>query len=457
MKKAILSSAIFATISVYSQVTIKVNPTTAKLAINSKVVSTPNKMNNNDMLSGAVAFLEGYCTNGIKGDKINNTSEYTILLNKQNKLPNDYKCKKIELVKLQDRTGKLSSPNAIPNTSGFISSFAGTNVSNEDFVRSVSDVMADRGFKMVGANSVFNTKADIPEFALAGVVEWFTKETKGKGFQVSIIVHWTLLNVSEENTVFEKTTGGYSDSQNSIGFNNELKLALKDALEGIMSDTLFQNIVAKKGNETKTIAKAEEIKISKPTPKKLTSYSEIVKESIHSVVTIKTNSGHGSGFLISNNGYVLTNNHVVSNSEKLEVMFDNGFSFDAVVVRTSSEKDVALLKISGNGFKAFVLNSDENMATVGTEVIAIGTPEDLSLGQSVTKGIVSGRREFDEKKYIQTDVTINSGNSGGPLINTSTGEVVGIVSRKVKEKGVEGLGFAIPIEVCIKELNLVFE
>jgi serine protease Do len=125
------------------------------------------------------------------------------------------------------------------------------------------------------------------------------------------------------------------------------------------------------------------------------------------------------------------------------------------LIKANDDRDVALLKISGSGFKALPLGTSDD-ASVGTEVVAIGTPQDIKLGQTVTKGIVSGKREMEEKNFIQTDVAINSGNSGGPLINSS-GEVIGIIVAKVFGKSVEGLGFAIPINEAIKKLNLKLE
>ena len=89
-------------------------------------------------------------------------------------------------------------------------------------------------------------------------------------------------------------------------------------------------------------------------------------------------------------------------------------------------------------------------------MFAIGTPEDISLGQSVTKGIVSGKRKFEDKIYIQTDVTINSGNSGGPLLNEK-GQVVGMVTMKLVGDGVEGLGFCVPSNQIMEILNIKYK
>jgi serine protease Do len=123
------------------------------------------------------------------------------------------------------------------------------------------------------------------------------------------------------------------------------------------------------------------------------------------------------------------------------------------LVAENKKRDVALLKVVGNGYRALPINLDDNINKVGADVIAIGTPQDISLGQSVTKGIISGKRVFEDLQYIQTDVSINSGNSGGALINNN-GEVIGIIVSKLIGSGVEGLGFAIPINSALQDLNI---
>jgi len=268
------------------------------------------------------------------------------------------------------------------------------------------------------------------------------------------VVHWSVYKVEQKDVIYEATTVGYSHAEKN--YEALLVAALKNALDGFMSDPKFQS-VSLKSNTGDSFAQQEAIDIKKLNPIKYNGYSDLVTNSTRSVVTIKTNFGHGSGFLISDDGYILTNNHVVSSAEAIQAVFDNGFTLDAKVVRKNEERDVAILKISGSGFKPLNLMTTASNAQTGTEVIAIGTPEDVDLGQTVTKGIVSGYRKLEEKNYIQTDVAINPGNSGGPLINTTTGEVIGIISNKLmgrKDDAVEGLGFAIPISEVIKDLNL---
>ncbi|HMK26151.1 MAG TPA: trypsin-like peptidase domain-containing protein [Chitinophagaceae bacterium] len=443
--------------SAFSQsIIVSADPSSATLAVNCNTSSKPVKVKGNQAETAVLAFMPGYTTQGITSTELAATGKtnYTIKLTKIKKLDAGFNSRKIEFTKIADVSGKIGTGSSYIVWGGY-QSLQSVKLDDPKNIKEITTALSTAGYKMVGTNSMFTGKSDIPELALAGEITWFSKDTRGRGFQISVLIHWSVFSISKENVVYETTTGGYSDSDNKNGFPGELMLAIKDALAGIIYDKKFQDLAAKKSEAATT--SQESVVLPKPTLKKMASYSAVVKESIGSVVTIKTDFGIGSGFIISENGYILTNNHVINSAEKIEVVFDNGFSFEAKLVRSNEDADVALLKISGSGFKPLTLNGTDDLSSTGTEVIAIGTPENIKLGQTVTKGIISGKREFDEKVYLQTDVAINSGNSGGPLINTTTGEVIGIVAAKIKAKGVEGLGFAIPISAAMQALNLKFE
>ncbi len=191
------------------------------------------------------------------------------------------------------------------------------------------------------------------------------------------------------------------------------------------------------------------------------SAAQIYAEYVGSVVGIKTEgsttnifgqvtkfAASGSGFVISEDGYVVTNRHVVEDGETFTVAFSNDESYDATLVGFDSSNDVALLKIKKTGLKP-VLLGDSGKITVGEEIVAIGNP----LGEltfSLTKGVVSAldrvivMQQGESLNMFQLDAAINRGNSGGPVFN-SLGEVIGVVTAKYTDSGVEGLGFALPI------------
>ena len=160
-------------------------------------------------------------------------------------------------------------------------------------------------------------------------------------------------------------------------------------------------------------------------------------------------SGAGSGVIYTDDGYIITNNHVIENARSINVKLHDGTEYQATLVATDEETDLAVIKINATGLLAAVLGDSEELK-VGETVIAIGNPLG-TLGGTVTTGIVSAlSREItvqgQKMTLLQTNTAINPGNSGGGLFNTS-GELIGIVNAKSSGDDVEGIGFAIPVNV----------
>ncbi|AOE50401.1 Protease Do [Kangiella sediminilitoris] len=188
-------------------------------------------------------------------------------------------------------------------------------------------------------------------------------------------------------------------------------------------------------------------------------FTQLVEKVQPSVVSIKVEvkrwgrvvgRGGGSGFIVDEDGYILTNHHVVADAETPVVKLYNGREFDAEVIGSDASTDVALLKIDTEGLElqALELGNTRDLK-VGQWVLAFGAP--FNLEQTVTAGIVSakGRGEVGSQyvPFVQTDVAINRGNSGGPLINLD-GEVVGINSMIFNPMISSGLSFSIPIDLA---------
>lgn len=204
-------------------------------------------------------------------------------------------------------------------------------------------------------------------------------------------------------------------------------------------------------------------------PTELTSIPDVVDAVSPSVVGIlnyqnKTGkaepaiAGSGSGFVFTENGYIITNQHVVAGAVQLKVSLSSGEIVDAKLIGADKQTDVAVLKIETEGLKALPIGNSSKVR-VGEFVLAIGDPISADeLSGSVTFGIISAlSREINIEgfvnEYLQTDAAVNPGNSGGPLINMR-GEVVGVTSAKYTSAGVdeygqnissEGIGFALPI------------
>jgi serine protease Do len=171
-------------------------------------------------------------------------------------------------------------------------------------------------------------------------------------------------------------------------------------------------------------------------------------------------TGQGSGFLISSDGYIMTNNHVVGDADKVTVQLLDGREFDAETIGTDPSTDVALIKIDANEKLPFLPLGDSDALEVGDWVLAFGNP--FGLSHTLTAGIVSAKGRSgigltDYENFIQTDAAINPGNSGGPLVNLD-GEVIGMNTAIFSRSGgYMGIGFAIPINMAQNVRNQLVE
>ncbi len=193
---------------------------------------------------------------------------------------------------------------------------------------------------------------------------------------------------------------------------------------------------------------------------------------IDSVVEIRTESvknssrmgqfvsqGAGSGVIVSSDGYIATNNHVISGATKITVKLTNSKEYSAELIGTDQKTDLAVLKISETGLKPATFGTSSTLK-VGESVLAIGNPLG-ELGGTVTSGIISAldrQIEIDNEKMtlLQTDAAVNPGNSGGGLFD-SNGLLIGIVNAKSSGSDVEGLAFAIPIDTAKDVINQIKE
>ena len=172
-------------------------------------------------------------------------------------------------------------------------------------------------------------------------------------------------------------------------------------------------------------------------------------------------TGVGTGIIVDSNGYILTNSHVISDGQArtVSVLFSDGNTVDGSVAWYDSQLDLAIVKVEKTGLTAAELG-DSDKVTIGDITVAIGNPYGLDLASTVTQGIISGldrtisTEETTMTGLIQTDASINSGNSGGPLLNAS-GQVIGINTAKASEG--EGLGFAIPINTAKPIIESIIE
>jgi len=225
-------------------------------------------------------------------------------------------------------------------------------------------------------------------------------------------------------------------------------------------------LIVSNGNHLETVGEVTAIQTSSKF-----SLMEIFEKTEASVVQVNVRSADGrimpgnmgSGFVYSDDGYIITNNHVIDNAEKVTITFLDGESYIAQIIGTDSDLDLAVLKVqTGSTYLQPIPIGDSSKLKVGQEIAAIGNP--FGLSGSMTSGIISqmGRLLPQDSGYsipdvIQTDAAINPGNSGGPLLNMK-GEVVGINTAIQSATGeFTGVGFAVPSNTVKKVIPVLIE
>jgi len=181
-------------------------------------------------------------------------------------------------------------------------------------------------------------------------------------------------------------------------------------------------------------------------------FSGVIEKAVKGVVSVLTENSVGSGFIVTEDGYIITNYHVIQGKDSVKILTYDKRVIQADTIGIDKLRDIALLKIEGS--YDYILLADSDSLQVGKKVIAIGNP--LGLSFTVTEGIISGLdREGPNglEEYVQTDVSLNPGNSGGPLISTQ-GEVVGMNNFKIGDA--ESLGFALESNSIRSSVNSIF-
>ena len=211
-------------------------------------------------------------------------------------------------------------------------------------------------------------------------------------------------------------------------------------------------------------------------------FVEIAKKSINTVVHVKSSSsggdysiedfifgrsqrrpqmGSGSGVIISSDGYIITNHHVIETAEDIQITTNNNQSYNAKIIGSDEQNDIALLKIETNDELPYAVFGDSDSTQIGEWVLAVGNP--FNLTSTVTAGIISAKsRNLDPtgrttQSYIQTDAAVNPGNSGGALINDK-GELIGINTAIQTQTGsYVGYSFAVPSNIAKKVIEDILE
>jgi serine protease Do len=273
------------------------------------------------------------------------------------------------------------------------------------------------------------------------------------GGELFIDVDWTILSSLSRQTVLNVQTQGYHKAVQPkpdgiiLMFHN----AFAEASENLLTSAEFVALAERRDdNDVARTFAGSELKLELM-PRADRSIEAHLESVLSSVATIRIGQGHGSGFFISEDGYLLTNAHVVGDAQKVSVILNNGLEVPGDVVRRLKSRDIALIKVGLRVPTALPLRSAS--AKKLERVFVVGTPLKESLGSTVTAGIISGFRTEKGQRFIQADAPISPGNSGGPLIDQN-GNVLGVSVAKYVGRGSEGISLFIPIDDALSALKI---
>lgn len=265
---------------------------------------------------------------------------------------------------------------------------------------------------------------------------------------ISIDVEWQVYSALEGKVVARiKTTGQYgTKSGREGGASAVIQQGFADAAQKFAADPQLGALTsippptgATTGHQPIRFSPSREARVA-------------LGDARSSVATVFAGEAIGSAFLVSAEGYVLTNRHVVGDAPRVRLRWSDGTESVGAVMRSDRRRDVALIKVDPGSRRPLPLRSGQ--AQLGEAVFAIGTPLDSTLQGSVTKGIVSATRTYEGLPYIQSDVTVNPGNSGGPLLDEK-GSILGITVLRFGPDGIPtGINLFIPIDEALKALAL---
>lgn len=345
---------------------------------------------------------------------------------------------------------------------------------DDQFAEAVYDALKARGYNVVGdPRVVFKREEELSRsrFKLAAriidmkanvcnVHSWWDGRSMGKQHaEVYLKAEWSVFSTMADKVVMQVTTEGYYKRPDEVpeGFLLAVLDAFSAAADELAANAEFLKLVTQgRAIEDKAMAPAGDA-ISLPSVEQSGKPFAANPDGItNSVVTIRNGGGHGAGFVVSADGYILTNNHVVEGNEKVMVRFRSGLELEGVVVKVHPMRDVALVKVAVGKMKPLAIR--RTPVKVLEEVHAIGSPLDMNLSHTVTTGKVSAMRNFsdmhNQMSIIQADVPIYPGNSGGALVDDN-GNVVGITVATMMQGGTStNLNFFIPIMDALEKLNI---
>ncbi len=329
-------------------------------------------------------------------------------------------------------------------------------IAPDEVTINIIEELRKHGHNAVGAeNLVFGIDESVEaQLVLGGTIKSFKcyRHHEKTAMSCDIGIDWELYDKGLNTVVYKVLTRCRirTVKKQQISSKGIYKLTM-GALKSLLSRERFVSMVKKKDGsfKPKSAHSTEHVRECDNDQRELPAEaSEVAK----ATVLVKVGNALGSGFFFSNDGLILTADHVVRSSKTVTVKTIDGTELEATVIRRDRDADLAVLKVSARA--SYCLPLVTQLPPIGAELFAFGAPAGEKLAFSVTRGILSGIREIDGRQLLQTDAALNPGSSGGPLVNED-GEAVGVVTGGLTKKEFEGIGFAVPASAGLEEMGLI--
>ena len=275
--------------------------------------------------------------------------------------------------------------------------------------------------------------------------------------KANLTVEWQVFDNLAREVIYTVEASGegstYNDEADYYSRARAFERAIMDSAQVPLQDPAFRDALALTNELQSDVANQEaltNVNVNRGSSKQ--SFVERSADIERGTVTVRTAGGHGSGFFVSSDGFIVTNAHVVEGSKRVLIVTTEEELFGDVV-RQDPMRDVALVKVvGGNNYPLTISTKD---VRIGEQIYAVGTPLSEELSFSVTRGIISGKRSINGMPLLQTDAAINPGNSGGPVLNEN-GDVVAVSVSGIfsKSGGSLNTNFVIPIDDALEKLGL---
>ncbi len=328
------------------------------------------------------------------------------------------------------------------------------------FEQPAREELKREGFSIAGdATDPFAAKS-AGDFALGGTITALNSalcvgiRDAGKAMgSASLQIDWQVYSNSERRVIAKVHTAADYKAPNFApgGAEHILFQALADSVKQLTASSDFNEAIARRPNGPAKEASSQSEKTTLPLAGSAAAKPMKISDAVGSVVLILSGGGHGSGFLVSSDGYLITAEHVVGTDRFVKIRWSDGLEGVGEVIRIDKRRDVALIKTDPRGRQPLALR--RQMPQPGDTVFAIGAPIDPKLQNTVTRGVASANRIMDGFSFIQSDVTVDPGNSGGPLLDEQ-GEVLGFTDIGLRTKDAPtGLNFFVPVDDALRFLS----